>query len=98
MIEGLGGGANAAHDLKCAIQEYFVKDWPHLVKLPLMVKAYANIDGLSTALRRAGMLEAADRLPLFALGFSQADSLFDFVAVGNGKERADHKIRGKRRF
>jgi hypothetical protein len=60
-----------------------------------MIKAYANVDGLSGALRRAGMSQAAENLPLFARGFSQADGLVDFVAVGSGKDRADKKILGQ---
>lgn len=31
----------------------------------------------------------------FAAGFIRSKPLFDFIDVGPGKERTDHKIRGK---
>jgi hypothetical protein len=43
---------------------------------------------------RDGLIENANELRDFMLGFTQAKASFDFVDVGYGKERADSKIKG----
>lgn len=65
--------------------------------LEIMVRAYANIKGLARFCVDSGKLKNGADLSLFAAGFTQRGKLFDFVDVGPGKERADNKIRGKRR-
>lgn len=59
------------------------------------MKAFANIGGLSGALERSGKLRDKNLLRAFAAGFSGRQALFDFVDIGAGKERADHKVRGR---
>lgn len=61
----------------------------------IVVRAYANLKGLTKALHRDGKMQTTADLGLFAQGFTQRQSLFDFVDVGPGKEEADEKIRGK---
>lgn len=41
-----------------------------------------------------GLMKATADLSLFANGFTGRQPLFDFVDVGLGKERADHKVKG----
>ena len=64
-------------------------------KLDILVKAFANLEGLAIALVRDGRLKDVSQLRAFVTGFSSRRAFFDFVDVGAGKERADHKIRGK---
>lgn len=94
LSQAAEGGFKAAQDLKAALRKYLITVSANFVAMPIMLRAYASLDGLSTALKRAGMIAEAGNLPLFARGFSQADALFDFVFVGSGKESADHKIKG----
>jgi hypothetical protein len=64
-------------------------------KLDILVKAFANLEGLAIALVRDGRLKDVSQLRAFVTGFSSRRAFFDFVDVGAGKERADHKIRGR---
>ena len=63
--------------------------------LDFQVRAFANVDGLARALVRDGRLQDVSQLRAFATGFSNRLPFFDFVDVGAGKERADHKIHGR---
>jgi hypothetical protein len=60
----------------------------------IVVRAFANVDGLSLKLVRDGVIKDRMVLRAFFAGFSNRLALFDFVDVGSGKERADNKIRG----
>ena len=60
-----------------------------------MVRVYAHFSGLADYLFRIGSIESTADFFAFAGGFTQHQPLFDFVDVGSGKERADHKLRGK---
>ncbi|KAK3940250.1 hypothetical protein QBC46DRAFT_385688 [Diplogelasinospora grovesii] len=88
------GGRKAALDLRTSIQDYLRKTMPDLVNLPIVVKAFANADGLSYVLIKSKIITSANMLWDFAKGFSQTCELFDFVLVGSGKDRADKKIKG----
>ena len=63
--------------------------------MDILVKAYANLDGLGAALQRKRIIQDKDQLRAFAAGFSSRHPFFDFVDVGPGKERADVKVRGR---
>lgn len=63
--------------------------------MDILVRAFANVSGLGAALERDGRLKEASQLRAFATGFSRRQAFFDFVDIGNGKERADLKVRGK---
>ncbi|RDW68759.1 uncharacterized protein DSM5745_08519 [Aspergillus mulundensis] len=89
------GGRRAALDLRTAVQEYLKKEQPELAGLPIVVKAFANYDGLSQLLVKMKLLKNLLWLNGFAKGFSQAFDTCDFVLVGAGKDRADEKIKGK---
>jgi hypothetical protein len=64
-------------------------------KLDILVRAFANLEGLAIALVRDDRLKDVSQLRAFATGFSSRRAFFDFIDVGVGKERADHKIRGR---
>lgn len=89
------GGRQAALDFREAVREYIGKKLPHLSSLPIIVKAYANGDGLSRLLVKANIINQPLSLIDFVKGFSQAYETCDFVLVGTGKDRADVKIKGK---
>jgi hypothetical protein len=62
--------------------------------MDILVRAFANLNGLGTALRRDKRLRDKDELRSFATGFSSRQAFFEFVDIGLGKERADLKVRG----
>jgi hypothetical protein len=88
------GGEHAADELSARVREYLRGIIPDLEKLDIVVKAFANLEGLGTVLVRTGRLKEMNSLRAFVTGFSSRLAFFDFVDVGAGKERADHKIRG----
>lgn len=66
------------------------------VQCQIMVRAYANINGLSRTLARAGLVKPEPRsLSSFTSAFTRAQELFDFVDATEKKEASDYKIRGK---
>ena len=60
-----------------------------------MVKAYANCCGLESLLNSGNSKSEFVDLQDFVRGFNQGDPLFEFVDVGDGKERADIKLKGR---
>lgn len=66
-----------------------------LSHLPVLIRAFANVDGMSKFLMHVGIVQSSTSLSDFAKRFSQASAMSDFVLVGPGKDRADKKIRGK---
>ncbi|KAM0282019.1 hypothetical protein ACHAQH_003225 [Verticillium albo-atrum] len=88
-----GGGQKAAHDLQAALKQYIGQTMPELSGLPIVLKAFANADGLADVLVRSRVTRTPKGLWDFAMSFSQACETFDFVLVGSGKDRADEKIK-----
>lgn len=89
--QGIDGGKKAAYDLRRAVAD---KCGDLAAEIEIVAKVYANLSGLSKAMRRDGSIDAESDLKEFTLGFTQAKASFDFVDVGHGKERADSKIKG----
>ncbi|EEY22839.1 conserved hypothetical protein [Verticillium alfalfae VaMs.102] len=87
------GGQGAARDLQAALRQYIGQTMPELSGLPIVLKAFANADGLADTLVRTKMTRSWRDLWDFAMSFSQACETFDFVLVGSGKDRADEKIK-----
>ena len=85
-------------DLQARVKEFLGEAKPDLVRLPIIIKAFANADGMSKFLLNTKMIRSPSLLWDFAKGFSQAHALSDFVLVGNGKDRADKKVKGKNAF
>lgn len=90
--QGIEGGKKAAYALRSAIAR---ECGEHADEIEVVCNVYANLAGLSKAMKRDGSLELESDMKDFTLGFTQAKASFDFVDVGHGKERADSKIKGK---
>ncbi|KAF1949829.1 hypothetical protein CC80DRAFT_539999 [Byssothecium circinans] len=58
----------------------------------IICRVYANVRGLADVLVRIGAVEELAVFEDFVRGFTRGRSLFDFVDVGAGKDRADSKI------
>jgi hypothetical protein len=57
-----------------------------------MVRAYANVLGLSSTLARAGIVhDEAQALQEFTTAFTRGQGLFDFADAGTKKESSDFK-------
>lgn len=58
----------------------------------VVVRVYANLKGLADACTKTGLISSPAQLEEFARGFTRGKTLFDFVDVGYGKDRADGKV------
>jgi len=59
-------------------------------------RVYANVKGLADVLVRAGIIPNTGHFEAFVRGFNgSGKTLFDFIDVGPGKDRADEKIIGQ---
>ncbi|KKY29782.1 putative c-x8-c-x5-c-x3-h type zinc finger protein [Diaporthe ampelina] len=90
---GDNGGGQAAQQLKTQIKLQLQENYPDTStdNWNIMVFFYANMDGLGKALAARRILDTWTDLQKFASGFGRANSLFSFVDVGYGKDKADHK-------
>jgi len=61
----------------------------------IICRIYANVRGLGSVLFKTGAIEATEDFEDFMRGFTRAKTLFDFIDVGAGKDRADEKIIGR---
>lgn len=86
------GGRKAALDIRARVKEYLGKAKPELADLPVVIKAFANADGLSQMLVRKGIVRDTSVLWDFARDFSQGCETAEFVLLGSGKGRVDKKI------
>ncbi|KAL2063045.1 hypothetical protein VTL71DRAFT_6117 [Oculimacula yallundae] len=97
LTRGFEGGHAAAVALTDKVQDHLIKGLGASVEkakaLPIMIKAYANLQGLSNFCVRDQRLSSPDALSRFWSGFSRSSALVDFVDVGWGKEEADSKLR-----
>lgn len=94
----MAGGEKAAHAFMAKVRDY-LSSLPELVKdsksIQIMVKAYANLEGLEKVCLTKDRVDRPGDLRRFWIGFTRAFPLIDVVDVGYGKEEADSKIRGK---
>ncbi len=60
-----------------------------------MCRIYANVRGLGDVLVRKGVYQDIIEFEEFVRGFTRGKTLFDFIDVGAGKDRADEKIIGE---
>lgn len=90
---GDNGGGQAAQQLKTQIKLQLQEIYPDTStdNWNILVLFYANMDGLGKALAARRILNTWTDLQKFASGFGRANSLFSFVDVGYGKDKADHK-------
>lgn len=89
------GGGHAAQELKIQIRAHLRQRHPdtNVDNWNIIVYFYANMDGLAKALASRRILSTIPELQRFASGFGRTNSLFSFVDVGYGKDKADHKCR-----
>ncbi|KAI4247084.1 MAG: hypothetical protein L6R42_009737, partial [Xanthoria sp. 1 TBL-2021] len=88
------GGKLAADELLTRVKQYINNLNLDVENTDVVVRAYANVRGLGKACVKNNLMKSTADLGLVANGFTGRHPLFDFVDVGLGKERADHKIRG----
>lgn len=96
MRAGRSGGVDAADLLAKSIKGYIALLDTSAGQWSIVVRVYAHFSGLADYLSRSGFIDSAANFVAFAGGFTQHQPLFDFVDVGSGKERADHKIKGRK--
>ncbi|KAL8993667.1 MAG: hypothetical protein Q9169_006178 [Polycauliona sp. 2 TL-2023] len=89
ISRGAAGGGEAAnrllHSIKRSVQQHG--------SVKIIVRVYANIEGLLKKFAYIGFAEEEKAMRQFVAGFTQSQPLFDFIDAGQGKERADHKIK-----
>ncbi|KAL8892763.1 MAG: hypothetical protein Q9215_000355 [Flavoplaca cf. flavocitrina] len=92
------GGRLVADELLAQVNHYIKGLNLDVESTDVVVRAYANLRGLGKACVKNNSMKSTADLGLVANGFTSRYPLFDFVDVGLGKERADHKIRESFRF
>ncbi|KID83177.1 C-x8-C-x5-C-x3-H type zinc finger protein [Metarhizium guizhouense ARSEF 977] len=93
IAKGEKGGEEAADMLLTELQDHLRVATAAPNGIDILVKAFANVGGLVTALKRRGTIQDENQLRAFLAGFNSRKAFFDFVDVGSGKERADCKVR-----
>lgn len=91
--QGLKGGQQAAQHLESQTQNYLkgVRDG---TQLKIIVRIFMSLDNLSRVYRGIGVISDTNTMRQFMVGFVQTHGLFDVIDVGEGQERADHKLKG----
>ncbi|KAF1917944.1 hypothetical protein BDU57DRAFT_514446 [Ampelomyces quisqualis] len=87
------GGSEAASRLNHAIRNHVAPFHSNSGNWPIMVHVYLSLEKLASKLASVGLLRSPSELRVFAQRFSVNQPLFSIIDVGQGKERADHKIR-----
>ncbi|KAL5113657.1 hypothetical protein ACEQ8H_008472 [Pleosporales sp. CAS-2024a] len=88
------GGSEAASRLYHAMRDHIALFHENSGSWPIMAQVYLSLDKLAAKLAQVGLLRAPLELRTFAQRFSVNQPLFSIIDVGQGKERADHKIKG----
>jgi hypothetical protein len=88
------GGKDAAHQLTTTLNEYVARNLPNVTSPKIVTRVYANVKGLGDACYNAGIVNKPSVVDDFVRGFNESQPLFDFVDIGQGKDRADDKISG----
>ena len=92
---GKDGGAEAAQQLHTELRNHLKTLYPdaNTSDWNIVVQVILNLQGLGTKLQACGIIANPNELISFGRAFGLAQPLFSFIDVGNGKERADHKVR-----
>lgn len=90
---GNAGGSKAAHRLYKMAKKILPRDSSELV-----IRVFANVGGLSRALKRSGAVPDLGTVREFTIGFTQAHNHTNFIDVGHGKEGADEKLKCELRW
>ncbi|KAF2703489.1 hypothetical protein K504DRAFT_179104 [Pleomassaria siparia CBS 279.74] len=91
--DGEQGGRRAAVQIHNAINEYIERETKEIpIDARIICRVYANVRGLAEVLVRIGAVPDIGVVENFVRGFTRGKTLFDFIDVGPGKDRADDKI------
>jgi hypothetical protein len=89
------GGEALADELLIRIREYLRPQFEDADNLDIIVRVYANLEGLAKYLVRQDKINNLGSLRAMSTAFSGRIASFDFVDVGVGKEGSSgRKIRG----
>ncbi|KAL1654296.1 hypothetical protein SLS61_003303 [Didymella pomorum] len=91
--DGGAGGRRAASQLDTTVRNWIkneAKDVPLTSRV--ICRIYANVRGIGDVLVRTGAMASIEDFEDFVRGFTRAKTMFDFIDVGAGKDRADEKI------
>ncbi|KAF2143102.1 uncharacterized protein K452DRAFT_269827 [Aplosporella prunicola CBS 121167] len=92
--QGDQGGRQAARQLMSSVSAYLKSNVPRISpNVDVVVRVYANLQGLAKVYRDAGVTHDASELEQFVRGFNIGHPMCDMVDAGNGKECADDKIK-----
>lgn len=95
LKQGEIGGKQAATLLHTAVYDWALAKIPECPEdVKIVVRVYANLKGLADVCVRSGLVQIPGLIEEFARGFTRSKTMFDFVDVGAGKDRADAKISG----
>lgn len=94
-FSGVKGGERAVDKLRAQAQQYLEREFQSSGDWTIVVRAYANVEGLAQSLVTKGKLRSTAEFRLFVKEFNNRHSLCDFVDVGQGKELADNKVKGE---
>jgi hypothetical protein len=92
---GKEGGARAAQELFTAIKSHITSLNRDFSEFSIMVNIYANLAGLANKMVACGLIEKPADFRAWVNAFTLNQPFFNFIDVGDLKERADHKIKGK---
>ncbi|KAK5173911.1 uncharacterized protein LTR77_002592 [Saxophila tyrrhenica] len=92
---GRDGGSDAAYQLHAEIKNHLKATYPDAAvdDWNVVVQVVLNLQGIAAKLHSCGLVMNPNEVFAFARAFGSAQPLFSFIDVGQGKERADHKIR-----
>ncbi|KAF2797370.1 hypothetical protein K505DRAFT_143878 [Melanomma pulvis-pyrius CBS 109.77] len=91
--DGEQGGRRAASQIHAAVVEFVQRETNDIpLDVRIICRVYANVRGLAEVLVRVGAVQEVGIVEEFVRGFTRGKTLFDFVDVGPGKDRADEKL------
>jgi len=92
--KGAKGGEALADELSARLRDYFRPLYDDADKLDILVRVYANLEGMANSMVREGKVRNLGQLRAFATGFCAKVPGFDWTDVGIGREgSAGRKIR-----
>ncbi|KAB5515142.1 hypothetical protein GE09DRAFT_586324 [Coniochaeta sp. 2T2.1] len=94
VTQGMEGGKQAVVLLHQAIEEDLKLSLPDNSDLPVIIRVYANVRGLSKTYKEHGILSEL-KFDEFIRGFNIVYPMCDYIDAGNGKDCADVKVKGQ---
>ncbi|KAK3216475.1 hypothetical protein GRF29_8g3394864 [Pseudopithomyces chartarum] len=90
------GGEALADELLLRTREYLRPQFEDADSIDILVRVYANLEGMANYLVRQDKVRNLGALRAFSTGFCGRIASFDFVDIGVGKEGSSgRKVRGK---